>query len=271
MHDARIPSQCGTLLIDLPPGRTCKLLQLTDTHLSCPPGRVIKGLLTNDSFRAVLAQARLDSDWPPDLILLTGDLAEDPACATYEWLAERLEETGIPCAALPGNHDAPETMRHCLERKQLCMPRLVAAGDWRIICLNSQVQHQVGGRLTEEELEALATCLEAAGPAQVLVAVHHPPIRVGSAWIDALGLENGDLLLHRLHRHPTARAVLFGHIHHPVDVSDGGLRVLGSPSTCYQFALATDSFAIDPLPPGYRWLRLGPDGQIDTRVERLVV
>jgi len=47
------------------------------------------------------------------------------------------------------------------------------------------------------------------------------------------------------------------------------LRLLGCPSTCFQFKPGSADFALDFVPQGYRWLDLYPDGAINTAVVRL--
>ena len=49
----------------------------------------------------------------------------------------------------------------------------------------------------------------------------------------------------------------------------GNVRLLASPSTCVQFTPGSEDFAVDTLAPGYRWLRLLPDGTLETGVARV--
>ena len=65
---------------------------------------------------------------------------------------------------------------------------------------------------------------------------------------------------------PQARLVLFGHAHQEADQQHAGLRLLGTPSTCMQFAAGEDTFAVADLPPGYRMLELDENGDIETTV-----
>jgi Icc protein len=48
-----------------------------------------------------------------------------------------------------------------------------------------------------------------------------------------------------------------------------GVRLLGSPSTCVQFAPGSEHFKVGDQAPGYRWLRLHPDGGLETGVSRV--
>ena len=38
----------------------------------------------------------------------------------------------------------------------------------------------------------------------------------------------------------------------------GRIRLMGTPSTCMQFAQNADEFEIDGRPPAYRWIELDP-------------
>jgi Icc protein len=102
-----------------------------------------------------------------------------------------------------------------------------------------------------------------------LVALHHHPVASGSAWMDTMQLENADAFFDLLDRHSQARGVVFGHIHQTLESEYRGLRILGTPSTCFQFKPGQAQFALDALPPGYRWIELHPDGHITTQVKRL--
>jgi Icc protein len=45
------------------------------------------------------------------------------------------------------------------------------------------------------------------------------------------------------------------------------IRLMGTPSTCMQFAQDADEFEVDVRPPAYRWIELGDDGGIETGLE----
>jgi Icc protein len=54
-----------------------------------------------------------------------------------------------------------------------------------------------------------------------------------------------------------------------MDQSAGGVRVLGTPSTCFQFKPDSHDFGLDITSPGYRTIDLYADGGIETQVVRL--
>jgi Icc protein len=87
--------------------------------------------------------------------------------------------------------------------------------------------------------------------------------------MEPIGLRNREALFAVLERFPQARAVLWGHVHQEIDRLHGSLRLLASPSTCIQFEPGSEDFKVDERAPGYRWLRLLPDGGLETGVERV--
>lgn len=70
-------------------------------------------------------------------------------------------------------------------------------------------------------------------------------------------------------QNPQVSGVLWGHVHQNFDTFKNGARLLASPSTCVQFAARSTNFALDPLAPGFRFLRLFADGSINTEIIRV--
>ena len=96
--------------------------------------------------------------------------------------------------------------------------------------------------------------------------LHHPPIPLGSKWLDSVGMANGDEVLERLRMLGRVRALAFGHVHQEYDDAYEGIRIMATPSTCRQFRPRSDEFAVDDKPPAYRRIELGADGSVTTEV-----
>jgi Icc protein len=207
--------------------------------------------------------------WPPDLLLLTGDLAEQPTPSAYQRLGAMLADIGMPIYAIPGNHDDPDLLTAWLCGPTLRAERRIRLASWQIILLDSTLPGAVAGALAPDQLELLEQALGELPRHHALVALHHPPVPVGSPWMDALGLRDAAPLFEILDRHAQVRGVLWGHVHQVFEGARNGVRLMGSPSTCVQFLPGAPAFAIDHRPPGYRWLELAPDGGIRTGVCRL--
>ncbi len=245
------------------------IAQLTDTHLFADEDQTMKDCPTVLSFQAVLnSVAQLQPQ--PDLILLTGDLSQDETLTSYQQLHCRIMPLGIPTYWIPGNHDQSLTnMEQTLCTAPISPQKCFQAGGWQFILLNSMLHQQVHGELSADALEILDQQLQGES-LPTLIALHHPPLAIASAWMDAIGLQNREAFFAIIDRHPQIKLVVFGHIHQEFDRVRQGVRYLGAPSTCVQFSPNADEFAIDgDRQPGFRLMSLYPDGQFETTVQRI--
>ena len=59
------------------------------------------------------------------------------------------------------------------------------------------------------------------------------------------------------------RAAIFGHVHQAFEGEHESIKIIGTPSTCRQFMVANDGFALDENPPAYRRISLHADGHVE--------
>ncbi len=242
------------------------LLQVTDPHLHANAASRMRGVNTYDTFLAVLDDAQRASQWPPDAIIATGDLVQDESREGYERFKACLADRGIPVLCIPGNHDDPEIMAELLDEPPFQCCGEAQVGAWRLIMLSTFVRSQDSGALGSKALAELNARLEARTTMPTMICMHHQPVAMGSAWLDGVGLRDGDRLMAIVDRHPQVRAIVWGHVHQASDSTHGNVRLLSAPSTCAQFLPNNPYFALDDRPPGYRWLKLYPDGTVQTSV-----
>lgn len=249
-------------------GNTLKVLQFTDTHFFQDSSHKLLGVDTAASFAEVYKKAVLQHGIP-DLFLLTGDLSQDETEASYRRLSEAMSKAGAPCYYLPGNHDRREEMKRGLlsAGTYFASDRSIVAGKWQIILLDTLVEGEVGGHLEEPEFDFLRKCLDERPHLYSLVCLHHHPVAMGAKWLDQIGVDNGAELIGLLEKYQSVKGVLWGHVHQQFDSNHAQFVLMATPSTCVQFKCSND-FGVDALPPGYRYLELGPDGSIVTQVFR---
>lgn len=201
----------------------------------------------------------------PDVVLMTGDLAHDGALASYHALHRALASLASPIIAIPGNHDDPTSLRRVFGP----WPLVASFGSWRVILFATHIRGRDGGALRIAELKASAETLGHAPAPPTLLALHHPPVAVGSPWLDAMGLQGAQRLGLWLAEHACVRLVLCGHVHQAVRRRITGVPVLSSPATSIQFMPNTRRCQVKDRRPAWRALWLAQDGTFRTRVHRL--
>jgi Icc protein len=244
------------------------ILQLSDLHIMAAPEDKLLGVNTEHYFHACLEQAFAEKHHF-DLVLLTGDLAQDPYPASYLRILSSLEAYQTPCICLPGNHDDYELMQQVLNTGMVNCRKQAFLGNWQLISLNSQIVGEPGGRLSNEELDFLERCLIENPDRYALIAVHHHVLETQSPWMDTMIIENRQQLLAIMDKYPQVKVITTGHIHQVMDVKTPVLRILGAPSTCFQFTPETTEFSVSDTAPGYRLIKLYEDGGVESEVRRL--
>lgn len=239
-----------------------KVLHLTDPHLFADRGGDLRGTVTYSSLSRVLDHYR-QAGWQADLVLATGDIVQDDSAAAYEHFRELVGSLGLPVYCVPGNHDVRGLMREALAEPPFHYCENVESGGWLIAAVDSCVDGEVHGRVDDAALARLAADIESSPAAHVLVCLHHPPVLMQSRWLDSVGLENRDQFLAAVSAIPEVRLLLFGHVHQDYEGAHEGLQILGTPSTCRQFARYSMLFAVDDNPPAYRRLNLYTDGRFE--------
>lgn len=239
-----------------------RVLHVTDPHLFADPGDALRGAVTYATLKLVLGHIR-SSGWPADLVALTGDVIQDDSAGAYERCRELFTGMGLPILCVPGNHDVRALMRDALSDEPFLYCGTRELGGWLTVGIDSCITGRAGGRVAEQELERMDQAITASAAEHVLICLHHPPLPVGSEWLDRVGLENGDEFLRRAAASGRVRAVIFGHIHQEFDVTRDSIAIIGTPSTCRQFAAGSVDFAVDDNPPAYRRVTLHPDGSVE--------
>lgn len=257
--------------------RPLRIIQLTDLHLYANAQARLLGQNTRLTFESVLAVAKR-RDWPPDALVLTGDLIHDESVEGYRFLRQRIEQLGVPFFSIPGNHDRIDMLAGHLDAGATSGFRVESLGTWDLLLLDSTIPFEEGGHLEPIVLAELDRYANANPRRNLLIFMHHHPEPVGSAWIDTMLVDNGAELLASAAAHRNIRGIVCGHVHQARDARPHASKAnatepnavdwMSTPSTCVQFLPNSKDFALDKLRPGYRRLDLYPDGRIETLVVR---
>nr|VFJ75670.1 MAG: Icc protein [Candidatus Kentron sp. FW] len=252
-----------------------QVIQITDLHLLVHGHDRLKGITTWQTFEAVMEKITHE-DPKPDLVLVTGDLVHDGPVAVYRRLRTRMDLIDAPVYVLPGNHDDPALLAGTFgidaktDKMDAADPidfGYATPGNWLIVFLNSVVPGEVYGVLAPEEIDRLDRLLGDHAGCHALLCLHHHPVsrRFGDPDFLAV-LRNAEVFFSIIDRHPNVRGIVWGHIHDAFEGQRKEVRLLGTPSTCFQFDSTLKRVSPDDGPPAYRRLTLKPDGVIESEV-----
>lgn len=240
------------------------IAQLTDLHIK-PEGRLAYGHVDTAAClqQALCALRALPQS--PDLLLLTGDLADSGTPEEYRRLRGLLEsglaDRPMPWLLVPGNHDSHDGLRAVFPDApgadagrwwQFAIQR----DDWplRIIGLDSVCPGESGGELCSDRLQWLSRQLRDGPHTPTLLALHHPPFATGIGHMDDIGLRGADRLEALLDKNAQIELVVSGHLHRCIRASVGGRAAMTAPSTAHAVELnlsrsAAAMFRLEP--PGF--------------------
>lgn len=248
--------------------RGVRVLHFTDSHL-CKSHfdpfqkEAAEKAVANETAALAMHHA-LQTVPHPHVVLLGGDQSDDGTREAYDTCLATFETFGRPIYYVHGNHDdAPvqeKTFRehgtHARHESQFQM------GGWLFLLLDSTVKGEVAGLIKPVDMERVKRALAAHPQNGVCVVLHHHPVNVGTQWLDAIGVKNGQELIDILASHPKPVVVLTGHVHQDAEVKvTDKLTCLSTPSTGIQWEKGSkDAGSIDPAGiRGYRELVLMPD------------
>lgn len=215
------------------------IAQITDVHLGFQPGDPAE--LNRKRLDSVLA-ALCAEGRRPDLLLVTGDLTESGTVASYGALKAAFAALPFPVRALLGNHDLRTNFLKVFDDVTPATDGFVHyafdAGPLRIVMLDTLEEGHHGGSFDAPRAAWLDATLSAAATRPTIVALHHPPLESGNAWMTE---DPGAPWIVELHaviaRHPQVVRLIAGHLHRAMLTGFAGSTLAVCPATAPQVAL----------------------------------
>jgi Icc protein len=226
------------------------IAQLSDPHIR------LDDEITHEALAAGVARV-LALNPLPAAVIVTGDIANSGDPAEHALALELLSPLPMPVHRLAGNHDLfGERCRYAAD-----------AHGVRIVACDTSIAGRDDGTL---ELDWLAERLAEDRDTPTIVAMHHPPLETGMAWLDEIGLPAGDraALAGLLASAPNVKRVVAGHVHRVIQGTLGGCGVITCTSTNIQSGLdfiATDT-VLTREPPSILVHALLDSGDLITHV-----
>jgi Icc protein len=214
------------------------IAQLSDPHFM--PNVRLFGRLDTAGFleRAVAHLNTLELD----VVLITGDLTNDGDEQVYAAFAGIVSGLRAPYFVLTGNHDDRELMRQRFGAGYMPeggpLTYVIDRFAVRLIALDTLVPGETWGRLGPEQLAWLDARLGEMPERPTVVALHHPPFRIGIGHLDWSMLRDADALAAVLGRHRQVERVVCGHVHRSIQCRFAGTLAQTAPSCAHQAELA---------------------------------
>jgi 3',5'-cyclic-AMP phosphodiesterase len=235
--------------------RRTVIAQITDLHIKAPGERVCGRVDTASALvRCIEALNRFSPR--PDLVVISGDLADTPVAQSYDHLVRLLAKLELPFVAVPGNHDDRELFRAAFPDGGYAQPSGAlnsahTVGDLDAVLIDSTVPGAPHGELDSETLAWLDATLARSATRPALLFLHHPPFATGIDHMDVQNLRNADKFAAIVRAHQRARLIAAGHVHRAAATTFAGVSAIICPAPNHAVALDLEgrlppSFTIEP-------------------------
>ena len=236
------------------------IAQITDLHLGFDPNapEAVDCRLLRQVIEHLLAGPN-----GFDALLVTGDLADRGAAASYVRVRETLAEVQVPVYFAMGNHDDRASFSAVFPEAMFAdgfVQYCVALPEFRLVVLDTLEVGRHGGGFCEVRATWLAARLAEAPDTPTVIVMHHPPFPAGIAWMDPAPDEPWIRRFEAaIAAHSQVRAIWCGHLHRPITTNWRGIPVSICPSVSPELTL--DLRPIDPeLPDGRSMVAAGMPG-----------
>jgi 3',5'-cyclic-AMP phosphodiesterase len=228
------------------------IAQISDFHVRAQGEQYEKQVPSYEM--AIAAIAHINGLEPqPDLVVISGDLADDGSPGGYLAVREILKALRFPFLVLPGNHDDRAAMREAFADHDYLPangPLHFRIETWpvRIIAMDTTIPGKHHGELDDEALSWLDDALSQDTTRPVFLFMHHHPFECGIPFLDDYRLMGAERVAGIVVKYPQVERVLCGHVHRAMAARFGGTIALSCPSTASQIALRLSA---DATPASY--------------------
>jgi Icc protein len=186
---------------------------------------------------------------PPDVVLLTGDLADHGAENEYQRVRDLLP---FPVLSCPGNHDARGPYRKVMlgdgdGDDHGPVDRAYEISGILILMCDSSIPGRHDGWLADETLAWADGVLAGKPGMPAFLAFHHPPVELGLAFPDTIRQFGEQRLAALVERHPQIVALLCGHAHSAAATTFAGRPLLVAPGVVSTSLLPVEGGAVVDL------------------------
>ena len=231
------------------------IAQISDLHIK-PPGSLAYGKVDTAAALERCVAALNEFAPRPDLVVISGDLADTPTAEEYDHLKHLLAPLKLPFVGIPGNHDSRQMMRAAFPRAAFAfasgpLNQRLEIGGLDLVLLDSSVHGQPHGELDAPTLQWLDATLASSPERPALLFLHHPPFQTGIWHMDRQNLLNAGELAAVVRRHPRVQRIAAGHVHRATLTMFAGVPAMICPAPNHAVdldlaQLREPSFKVEP-------------------------
>ena len=251
---------------------TMLIAQISDTHIA-GWGRKTFGVAPMAENLAKCVEHINSLNLQPDLVIVTGDIANSGLREETERAGSILRELHPPFYVIPGNHDDRTTLIDvfghdaCPAESDEFVNYVIEGYELRLIAVDSTVPGAPGGEICERRAAWLDERLSEAREQRTVIFMHHPPVLFGVPETDVDGFEGRERFGDVVERHPQVERILAGHIHLAAMTRWRDVVVSTAPSVGMRLTLdlgakRPSEFILDE--PSYQLHYWTPDGNLVT-------
>ncbi|HEY5072276.1 MAG TPA: metallophosphoesterase [Caulobacteraceae bacterium] len=206
------------------------IAQITDIHLGFERDNAqeLNRRRLDSTIEALLAV-----EPTPDLLILSGDLADRGEALSYRQVRDALAVLPFPIAACVGNHDSRSNFCAAFPDTPLFDGFVqYVLDDWplRIVTIDTLEEGRHDGAFCERRARWLDERLGEAPGMPVLLVLHHPPVPTGINWMTSQSQEPWAVRLSGVvSRHNQVIAAVCGHLHRPMIAPWAGTTLIVCP------------------------------------------
>ena len=237
------------------PQKSVLIAQISDLHIK-PPGSRAYGKVDTAAALERCVAALNEFAPRPDLVVISGDLADTPTAEEYDHLKRLLAPLKLPFVGIPGNHDSRQMMRAAFPRAAFAfasgpLNQRLEIGGLDLVLLDSSVHGQPHGELDAPTLQWLDATLASSPERPALLFLHHPPFQTGIWHMDRQNLLNAGELAAVVRRHPRVQRIAAGHVHRATLTMFAGVPAMICPAPNHAVdldlaQLREPSFKVEP-------------------------
>lgn len=222
------------------------IVQITDIHIGFDQKSRFE--MNKKRFRQTV-QAVRKLEPRPDLIVITGDIADKGDVASYEWFRQEIRQLSLPILMCMGNHDSRASFRQVFPdaaHEDGFIQYVVDDHPLRIVVVDTLEEGRHGGGFCEKRAAWLEARLAEAPDRPTLLVLHHPPIDTGIEWMTIGPAEPWvQRFTDVVSRHRQVVGALCGHVHRTIVTSWAGTTLTVCPSTAPQVVLDLKPMNLD--------------------------